>query len=58
MLRVEEAEEYEWPFIYPPKYEKLMDKFGEGIELWEDPEIKQWLVRNVDKGKRSKSSSR
>ena len=35
MLRVEEVAEHEWRFIYPPKYDELMDKFGEGIELWQ-----------------------
>ena len=35
MLKVEEVAEHEWEFIYPPKYRQLMDKFGEGIELWQ-----------------------
>ena len=58
MLKAEQIGEHEWEFVYPPKYDELMDKFGEGIELWEDPEIKQWLIRNAGKGKRSKSSLR
>jgi len=58
MLKVEQVGEHEWRFVYPPKYDELMDKFGEGIELWEDPEIKPWLVQNAGKGKRSKSSPR
>jgi len=35
MLKVEQVEEHEWRFVYPPKYDELMDKFGEGIELWQ-----------------------
>lgn len=35
MLKVEEVAKHEWRFIYPPKYDELMDKFGEGIELWQ-----------------------
>jgi len=35
MLKVEQTEEHEWEFIYPPEYNELMDKFHEGIELWE-----------------------
>ena len=35
MLEVEQIGEHEWRFVYPPKYDELMDKFGEGIELWQ-----------------------
>lgn len=35
MLKVEQTGEHEWEFIYPPEYNELMDKFHEGIELWE-----------------------
>jgi len=35
MLKVEEVEKHEWEFIYPPVYRELIDKFHEGIELWE-----------------------
>jgi len=35
MLKVEEVGKHKWRFIYPSKYEELMDKFGEGIELWQ-----------------------
>jgi len=35
MLKVEQIGEHEWRFVYPPKYRQLMDKFDEGIELWE-----------------------
>jgi len=34
MLKVERVGEYEWEFIYSPKYDKLMDKFDEGVDLW------------------------
>jgi len=54
---------YEWEFIYPPKYYQLMDKFGEGVKLWErsgilweGPEMKQWLVQNVGEDPHPKSS--
>ena len=40
MLKVEEVEEHEWKFVYPPKY---------------DPEIRQWLIQKAGKGKRSKT---
>jgi hypothetical protein len=40
MLKVEEVAKHEWRFIYPPKYEELMDKFGEGIELWQMGHLK------------------
>jgi hypothetical protein len=33
-----------------------MDKFDEGIKPWEDPEIKQWLMQNRDKGCRPEAS--
>ncbi len=33
MLKVEEVGKHEWRFIYPSKYDELMDKFVEGIEL-------------------------
>lgn len=58
MLKVEQIEEHEWEFVYPPKYRELMNKFGEGVELWDDPEMKQWLIRNRGKGKGSESSLR
>jgi len=35
MLKVEQVEEHEWRFVYPPKYDELMDKFDEDVELWE-----------------------
>ena len=35
MLRVERVAKDEWRFIYPLRYDELMDKFGEGIELWQ-----------------------
>jgi hypothetical protein len=54
MLKVEQVGEHDWEFVYPPKYHELMDKFDEGFDLWEDPEIKEWLIRNTGKGKRSK----
>ncbi|NQS89832.1 hypothetical protein HQ584_08600 [Patescibacteria group bacterium] len=35
MLKVEQMEDHEWEFVYPHQYHKLMDKFDEGVELWE-----------------------
>jgi len=35
MLKAEQVGENDWEFVYPPKYKQLMDKFGEGIDLWE-----------------------
>ena len=35
MLKVEEAGKGEWVFVYSLKYEKLMDKFDRGVDLWE-----------------------
>ena len=34
MLKVEPIGEQEWSFVYSPKYDQLMDRFGEGVELW------------------------
>jgi len=56
MLKVKQIGEHEWRFAYPPKYDELMDKFDKGVEAWEDPEIKQWLLQNAGKGRRSKSN--
>ena len=47
MLEVEQIGEHKWRFVYPPKYHQLMDKFDEGVELCEEPEIKQWLIQRV-----------
>jgi len=40
ILKVEQMENHEWEFVYPPQYYKLMDKFDKGIELWETGHIR------------------
>ena len=35
MPKVEQVGDNDWEFVYPPKYHELMDKFGDGVDLWE-----------------------
>jgi|GEM_PF-5551939 len=35
MLKVEQVGENDRESVYPPKYKQLMDKFGDGVDLWE-----------------------
>ena len=49
MLRVEEVEKHEWQIGGNDEAFYYWERSG---ILWEDPEMKQWLIQNKDKGKR------
>ena len=49
MLKVEEVAKHEWRFGGDDEAFYYWERSG---ILWEDPEMKQWLIQNKDKGKR------
>lgn len=49
MLRVEEVAKHEWQFGGDDEAFYYWERSG---ILWEDPEMKQWLIQNAGKGKR------
>jgi len=51
MLRVEEVAQHEWRFGRDDEAFYYWERSG---ILWEDPAMKQWLIQNRDKGKRSR----
>ena len=49
VLKIEEVAKHEWEFGGDDEAFYYWERSG---ILWEDPEVKQWLIQNAGKGKR------